>query len=351
MKFSSRPMYPSVTRVADFAERPCEVEPLRRQSWANGQYVAFQVIDGEEAEVYKMERADGRLAQVFVGDLVVGALGRRAATLEAVGDWEAAESGDQLSLLNLAGVAGRLLSRSPFASTVPPVRYVGHTVRDGVPVSMCDFAPSATTETLSKPVVLIIGTSMDAGKTTAAARVIRALNRFELRVVGVKLTGVGRYRDVLAMSDAGAEWILDFVDAGLPSTVVDPHEFTTAAHRLFACIEGLEADVAVVEAGASPLEPYNGDMAVALLGESVQMVVLCASDPYAALGVMDAFGISPTFVTGRATSTDAGTTLTSRLTNRPALNLLDPRTWGRLDELLAASLECIGADGPDEEQP
>ena len=55
---------------------------------------------------------------VFVGDRVVGALGRRAATLQAVGDWEAAAGPEDLSLLNVAGVAGRLQSRSPFASAV-----------------------------------------------------------------------------------------------------------------------------------------------------------------------------------------------------------------------------------------
>ena len=34
-------------------------------------------------------------------------------------------------------------------------------------------------------------------------------------VIGTKLTGAGRYRDILAMRDAGADYIFDFVDAGL----------------------------------------------------------------------------------------------------------------------------------------
>ena len=163
-----------------------------------------------------------------------------------------------------------------------------------------------------------------------------------LRVAGVKLTGVGRYRDVLAMSDAGAEWILDFVDAGIPSSVVPADEFRAVAGSLIARIDDLDADVVVLEAGASPLEPYHGDVAVEVLGESVRAVVLCASDPYAAVGVLQAFGLEPTFVAGRATCTDAGTALTAELTGHPALNLLDPEDWPLLDRILVERLDLEG---------
>ena len=95
----------------------------------------------------------------------------------------------------------------------------------------------------------------------------------------------------------------------------------------------------MLEAGASPLEPYNGDVAVELVGEAVRAVVLCASDPYAALGVLEAFGVEPTFVAGRATCTDAGTALTAELTGCPALNLLDPADWPRLEEILEQRLD------------
>ena len=47
-------------------------------------------------------------------------------------------------------------------------------------------------------------------------------------VIGTKLTGAGRYRDILAMQDAGADYIFDFVDAGLPSTVVSEREYRRA---------------------------------------------------------------------------------------------------------------------------
>ena len=57
-------------------------------------------------------------------------------------------------------------------------------------------------------------------------------------MVGAKLTGAGRYRDILAMQDAGADHIFDFVDAGLPSTVVPESEYRPALRNLLSRMAG-----------------------------------------------------------------------------------------------------------------
>ena len=85
---------------------------------------------------------------------------------------------------------------------------------------MRDYVQDVPEREFGLPVVLLVGTSMSAGKTTSAKVIVRLLREAGLAVVGAKLTGAGRYRDILAMQDAGAEHIFDFVDAGLPSTVV-----------------------------------------------------------------------------------------------------------------------------------
>jgi len=55
----------------------------------------------------------------------------------------------------------------------------------------------------------------------------------------------------------------------------------------------------------------------------VRLSILCASDPYAVLGVMDAFGIAPDIVAGPAANTTAAVELVNRLTGARALNLLE----------------------------
>jgi dethiobiotin synthetase len=79
---------------------------------------------------------------------------------------------------------------------------------------MLDYAPQVPEREFDLPVVLLVGTSMSAGKTTSAKVIVRLLREAGLVVVGAKLTEAGRYRDILAMQDAGADYIFDFVDAG-----------------------------------------------------------------------------------------------------------------------------------------
>ena len=94
------------------------------------------------------------------------------------------------------------------------------------------------------------------------------------------------------------------------------------------------ADVLVAEAGASPLEPYNGSVAIAELEGQVKFTVLCASDPYAVVGVAAAFERQPDLVAGGAANTQAGIRLVEKLTGIKALNLLDKATLPELKELL-----------------
>jgi hypothetical protein len=180
---------------------------------------------------------------------------------------------------------------------------------------------------------------MSAGKTTSAKVIVHLLREAGLVVVGAKLTGAGRYRDILAMQDAGADYIFDFVDAGLPSTVVSEKEYRRALRSLLSRMGAVEADVVVAEVGASPLEPYNGAAAIEEVGPNVRCTVLSASDPYAVTGVFTAFDNRPDLVTGLATSTQAGIELVEKLCGIEAINVLDRSSLPRLRSILDERLD------------
>ncbi|MGZ8666241.1 MAG: hypothetical protein ACXWZM_03915 [Solirubrobacterales bacterium] len=334
----------SVARIADFERRAPQAEPLERELWATGDYVIGEVLASGELPC-RVETASGRIARIGPGDRVLGALGVRAATLEAVGDWRAIGPDGTMQQLTAACVFGACTSISAWTHPLADVRYLGHAVRDGGKLTMGGFVEAAEpgAESLSAPVVLIIGTSMSAGKTISGMAIVRRLKRMGLRVAAAKVTGVGRLSDILAFRDAGADFVADFVDAGLPSTVVEPEHYKRALPQLLGKIAAAKPDVVVIEAGASPLEPYNGDVAVELLGERVRCTVLCASDPYAVAGVISAFQSKPDLVSGRAASTEAGIALVEKLVGIPALNPLDEPSLGRLDELLSEKLALAGA--------
>lgn len=326
--------FASVTRVARLHERRFTVEPLVRGAWSTGDFVVGRVIEPHRG----VERWDGRIAAIAVGDLVVGALGSRAATLQAVGDWRAIGADGRLEDLSTAGVFGKCTSLSADLGSLTTLAYEGHVVVEGEKATMARWIDDLPARRLATPAVLIIGTSMDAGKTTAACSIIRRLLARGLLAGGAKLTGVGRFRDILQMKDAGAGAVFDFVDAGLPCTICPLDEMARALGHIFALVEEADVDVLVVEAGASPLEPYNGEAAVEGVRDALRLTVLCASDPYAVLGVQAAFGTTPDLVSGRAASTDAGIELVERLTGIRTLSLIGQASFEELDELLAAAL-------------
>jgi hypothetical protein len=334
---SPRTIAGSIARIAGFDRDRPAFEARPRRLWSTGDYVACEMV-GSEPPSYRIETPSGAYEEIFPGDRIIGALGRRAATLEAVGDWQAVGDDLVLETLTAGGVLGRCTSAAVDLAPMARVRYVGHAMREGEAVTMPSSVEPTPERALETPVVLIIGTSMDAGKTISAAAIVRELSGMGIRVAGTKLTGVGRYRDILAMRRAGADYIADFVDAGLPSTVVPPGEFERALVTLCSKLAAAEPGVVVAEAGASPLEPYNVDVAMRLLTDNVKLTVLCASDPYAVVGVMDAFEIRPDLVSGRATSTEAGVALIGRLAGIPALNMLDTTSAPKLASFLREGL-------------
>lgn len=315
--------YSSVTRISDLAEEGFEVKPLPRDQWQAGDYVVGQVA-ARSGELSNVELRSGRMIEVVEGDLVIGAWGARQATLVAVGDWRSIGDDGVFHALTAGGLFGRATSVSPRQPPLMRMDYRGHVWRGDQHLSMEDYVPLIDDVPYDVPTILIIGTSMSAGKTTSAKRIIRHLKELDLRVVGTKLTGAGRYRDVLAMWDAGADDIYDFVDVGLPSTAMDPEEYRGHLRKLLSLLAMQEPDVIVAEAGASPLEPYNGEVALEELKGTVRCTVLCASDPYAVVGVMQAFDVTPDLIAGIATNTTAALNLIQRLTGQAAFSFLVP---------------------------
>ena len=289
--------------------------------------------------LYRAELSNGRLVNTIPGDLVVGSLGKRAATLEGVGDWENIGPDLTMDALTDAGLFGKATSTSPLLPHFMSLQYRGHAMREGNKLRMGDFVARVPSNLWTIPVVMLIGTSMSAGKTTTARIIVHELKRAGLKVAAVKLTGAACYRDMLSFRDAGANHIFDFVDVGLPSTVCPEDEFRDALDQLLSRIAVLDVNVLVAEAGASPLEPYNGAVAYEVLKSFIRMTVLCASDPYAVVGVQTAFDVKPDLVTGPAANTDAGIALVDKLTGVRAMTLMEEASVPELRRILQHKLE------------
>ena len=75
-----------------------------------------------------------------------------------------------------------------------------------------------------------------------------------------------------------------------------------------------------------------------MIRDNVRFKLLCAQDPYAVVGVQQAFQRAPDLVAGGAANTEAGIALVRELSGLPALNLMDPASRDRLADLLREAL-------------
>ncbi len=183
--------------------------------------------------------------------------------------------------------------------------------RIGRPAHIRDHAiPPADTLTAPVPVVYVAGTCMNAGKTVAAAELVRGLTRAGLRVAAAKLTGVSLMRDSLAMLDAGAIAALTFNDAGAASTQAGMT--VPVAKGLFNRLAAAKPDVIVAELGDGILGEYGvqdilQDKALMAAGAAL---VLAAPDPVGCWGATELLrwqhGLEITAITGPATDNEVG---------------------------------------------
>jgi hypothetical protein len=339
-----RYIYGSLTRISDLEVYPFEVEKImNKKRWGTGDYVVGKYLCPEHRHIYAgpvatgdfCELPTGRHRYYLPGDLVVGAFGRRNATLEICGDWRDIQhpnpDGGPTIMDDLSGscMFGKLTSKSPHFPRQGKFEYVGHIFRKGKKVCMTDFVPSVSKSLAHAPhvpTILVVGTAMSSGKSSTARVAIRCMKEMGSRkVVAVKLTGAGFYKDILGFSDAGADAVLDFVDVGLPSSVIPKEEYRKKLHKLFGMIQDHQPDILVVEAGASPCEKYNGNVVLEAFSHHPSLfLILCASDAYSVLGAkqyLASFGLVPNMVAGIIANTNAGQELVGRMAGFSASSL------------------------------
>lgn len=233
-----------------------------------------------------LELVSGRRSKLFVGDTILAAFGERYATDQ----FHARLPGD-LSACSLAaagGVAAEVVAKHSGVRRATRIQPIGVLATpDGRPVNLADAAltsPIAATPSRQPVVVVVLGSSMNSGKTTTAANVIRSLKGQNLKVAAVKLTGTGSGGDCWLFRDAGADPVLDFTDAGYASTYNVPiEELERAGRLLLATLAAAEPDFIICEIADGLLQQETHALiGSAFLKEAADSVLFAASDPISA---------------------------------------------------------------------
>lgn len=229
-----------------------------------------------------LQLINGRRRHLFPGDDIVVAYGHRYASSQF--EAEVPETFGPCHLVAGGGIASRSkswhvrITKGP--TQITPIGLVGSA--DGNRLNLRDFGlrPSNTHKDYEPTCIAVVGTSMDSGKTQTCVHLTRGLVSAGLRVGYAKLTGTGAGGDIWWLKDAGADPVVDFTDAGMPSTYLAPMDaIENAAQALLEHVAGHGVDAIVVEIADGVLQRETA----ALLGsdviaEKIGGIVLSAQD-------------------------------------------------------------------------
>lgn len=232
-----------------------------------------------------LEGPDGRKSTLFCGDDVVVVYGNRYAP-----DQFEAEVPSDLSpceLVAAGGLAARSLSshvKMKAATVLQPLGLVAD--RDGRRLNLADWRlPAPIGVDARPPTIAVVGTAMNAGKTTAAAFLVNGLVAAGFSVGAAKVTGTGAGGDVWMMADAGASPVLDFTHGGCPSTYHCPvEEVRQILLTLTGHLAAAGVDVVVLEVADGVFQAETAALlADPAFAEAVDGIVFAASDALGAV--------------------------------------------------------------------
>jgi hypothetical protein len=236
----------------------------------------------------RLELRTGRRAHLFPGDEIVVSYGNRYAPDQ----FEAELPGGlgPCHLVAAGGIASLMRSchaRMDEPTTIVPVGLLLDS--DGSRLNLASWALDPPPPVTHRPhTLVIVGSTMNSGKTTTAANLIKGLVRAGRRVGAAKVTGTGAGGDVWFMSDSGANPVLDFTAMGLASTylagaAVVERCFTSLHDHLAAA--GVDTVVLEVADGVYQQETSSLLRSPAF-AERVDGVIFAASDALGAEGAV-----------------------------------------------------------------
>lgn len=277
---------------------------------------------------HRIEQIDGRRARMFAGDLIIVAYSNRYATDQFEG--QVPEAVEPCALVAAGGIAATLLSRHSSTKKPTAIEPLGILCREnGSAMNVMDYAlPQAMIERTTRPhMALVVGSGMNAGKTTTVAAIIRTAKRAGLKVGAIKITGTGSGGDLWFYKDSGAKVTIDFTDAGYAATVgLDLSQLEKIADTLYA--EAAKSCDIIIAEIADGLFQTETDLLMKSpkFQNMVDSVLFASGDPMGALaGVrhLRALGLIPSAVSGALTASDLAAKEAAAATGLPALTLAE----------------------------
>ncbi len=291
----------------------------------------------------QIDDCDGRRTTLLEGDLIVAAYGNRYATDQYEGI--VPETTVPCHILSNAAVCGIVKSKHARMSAPTELEVIGF-MHDaaGHQLNLRDFGlklrtTKATSIKRSKNpdrprIIAVVGSSMNSGKTTVTASIVRGLTQSGYQVAAGKITGTACGNDIWAYKDNGAVKVLDFSDCGYPSTYLcDCEEVLSIYRTLRQRLRKEKPDFIVMEIADGIIQRETSELlAQAEFRDSIDHLVYSAGDAFAAeagLRLLDQKGYVVTALSGLVSA--------SELAKAEAEELTGVRCYTR-EEIIAGEL-------------
>jgi hypothetical protein len=188
------------------------------------------------------------------------------------------------------------------------------------------FSPKAKLES-TVPLIVVSGTCMNVGKTSAACEIIKHANRRNYKMLAAKLAGVAALRDTENMRDYGAKEVVSFIDAGLTSTVNHGNGSTKVTKGAIDYLAEKKPDYIVIEFGDGVYGEYG--VQKVLEDKEIQKNIIahvgCAHDPMGAAKLIEVckkIGAPVDVLSGPVTDNSVGVKFIADHFGIPAINAL-----------------------------
>ena len=250
----------------------------------------------------RLELIDGRPATLHEGDIIGVVFGNRYASEQFEG--YARMQDQSCDLLSMGGLCGMVETKHANVAEPSKLTLLGALAdQNGRPLKLRNFALPPVPLPGRPKVIVVCGSSMDAGKTHTAMSLVVGLHQMGMRVAGIKLTGTATGRDTWNFLDAGASPALDFVDGGFASTYLCTlDELLKLYHLLVSHAVQQGALVIVVEIADGLFQMETAALLQSpAFTSTVHQWVFATSDPLAAFGgiqVLRGWNIEPLAISG-----------------------------------------------------
>jgi hypothetical protein len=260
----------------------CGINPDVTQARA-GHLILGRVISvGQHGRI---QLASGRPSTLYAGDVIAMPCGARYAPDQFEGLAEIDPEG--CDMLAGGGCLGRMLGRHDRMRQPTRVLPLGLlTDAAGRVLDTNDFGLPKAEEPSTIPLMIVVGTAMNSGKTTATVALTHGLTLAGWRVAALKGTGTGSFGDVNDYADAGAAFVGDFTDAGSVTTYLEPlPKVKEGIETLLTAAQAAGADIAVMELADGIFQKETAALlADAAFRARVGGVVFACGDAVAAAG-------------------------------------------------------------------